>query len=374
MDGLLTCMLIRGNGMDLISLQKAMNICLAFLFIALMVSCKVDPNGESFPDYFRNANAIELERIPFSPANTDVFFRNMFGLGYMDSVVIVNEYVGGEYAFKIVDLKSGLIKEFGKRGEGPYELISPNNKFFLDYEKSQVHITDEHFYYSYDVESLIDSVPQPIESFTVNLEEGNHFMGNRTFLDGNLVGATLKKRFGAYNISEEKLTENEEYPGGPSQALAHQAYFTAQPFGSKAAYGVIPYPEFGIIQLGDDSGLEVKKWNWGVNDSQFVTEDSQGTMALRVTEEDRYEFISLASSRTSLFLLYAGKEYRKDGRNLEGFEVFPDTIYQLDWEGNPVAILKLDQQVKSICVDPEGKLLFAASISQDPELLIYKLP
>lgn len=106
--------------------------------------------------------------------------------------MIVNEYAGGDYAFKIVDLSSGLIKEFGKRGEGRYELISPNNKFFRDYEKSQIHITDEHFYYSYEVNSLFDSIPRPVDSFTFSLAEGNHFMGNRTFLDDKLLGATLQ--------------------------------------------------------------------------------------------------------------------------------------------------------------------------------------
>lgn len=66
--------------MNLFNLQKAMNICMAFLFVVLLISCSIDPNGKSFPDYFQDAKVIELERVPFLPSNNDLFFRNMFGL------------------------------------------------------------------------------------------------------------------------------------------------------------------------------------------------------------------------------------------------------------------------------------------------------
>ncbi len=346
-------------------------IQLAVLFFLVLSSCSGKKMGNSFEEYFDSANEINLEKISFEKAEENPFFSNMFILGYIDSVIVVNELLDSDYTFKLIDLKSGRVKKFGKRGEGPNELLSDGGYFLLDHENNHLIIGDGYFNYVYKVEELFEENVLPIESF--RFETGDdRLMGHRVMANGSVFGSSYLKRFASYDISESTFDTYEEYPGGESQALAHQAYFLAHPTEFRIAYGMRSYPEFGIISEENDQ-LEIKKWNWGEVNSR-VEERSDGTRASTGSLEDELHFFSTAGGNKSIFFLHSGAKLRyPDGRvRREG--LLTDKVYQLDWKGNPIAVLNLGQEVKAIAVDPEENYLYASTGSANPELLIFKLP
>ncbi|MBN7815147.1 TolB-like 6-bladed beta-propeller domain-containing protein [Algoriphagus pacificus] len=347
---------------------------LSIIMICLLVSlnaCKEKSLGDSFQDFFKEARILSLEKIPFEPAESSPFFSNMFILGYIDSVIVVNELLDSDFTFKLIDLKSGRVKKFGKRGEGPNELLSDGGYFLLDHENNHLIIGDGYFNYVYKVEELFDENVIPIESF--RFETGDdRLMGHRVMANGSVFGSSYLKRFASYDISESTFDTYEDYPGGESQALAHQAYFLAHPNEFRIAYGMRSFPEFGIISEENDQ-LEIKKWNWGDINSK-VEESSDGTRASTGSPEDELHFFSTAGGNKSIFFLHSGAKLRyPDGRvRREG--LLTDKVYQLDWNGNPIAVLNLGQEVKAIAVDPEENYLYASTGSANPELLIFKLP
>ncbi|WP_198514287.1 hypothetical protein [Algoriphagus formosus] len=340
-------------------------------FFCLLVSCQEFKKGDSFEDYFSAIKEIQLERIQFEVADGSPFFRNMYILGYIDSVVVVNEYLTNDYTFKLIDLKTGAVKNFGKRGEGPNELVAEGGYFLTDYQNNQLIIGDGLFNYTYSVEDLFKENPQPLNSFTFETN-GDRFIGARVFAKGKVIGSTYLHQFASYTLATKQFETHGDYPGGESQSLAHQAYYCAHPTEAKIAYGVRAYPEFGILTEKDDK-LQIQKWNWGEDFIQ-VEELSDGTRSAVGLLDEELNFFSSSGSKSSIFFLFSGKKVRQADGQIRKSGLLPSQVYQLDWEGNPQAILNLGQPVKAIAVDPDGQLLFASSAARDPELLIYKLP
>lgn len=353
------------------SLHQLTNLLVIMLGLVGMFSCINNPKGDSFPDFFQDVEEVDLERIPFEIANDSVFFSRMVFLGYIDSVIVVNEFSDPDYTFKLVDLKSGTVKRFGKRGEGPNQLLNEGGYFLLNHSDNQLIIGDGNFNYTYDVDRLFDQNPQPVNSFRFNLED-DRFLGHRVLTAGRVVGSTYLKRFGYYTISDQLFKVYEDYPGGEQQALAHQAYFVGHPSRFQFAYGMRSYPEFGIFQ--DEEGeMKSEKWNWG-NKYSEAEEFEDGTRVVLGGENDELHFYSTAAGVNSIFLVHSGEKLRDTSGKPRKEGLLTDHVYQLGWDGQPKAILRLGQEVIAITVDPNENLLFVSSATKEPELLIYKLP
>lgn len=355
-------------------LIKVMRSILQIIMVCLLVSlnaCKEKSQGDSFQDFFRESRILSLEKVPFEPDESSPFFTNMFILGYIDSVIVVNELLDTDFTFKLIDLKSGRVKKFGKRGEGPNELLSDGGYFLLDHENNHLIIGDGYFNYVYEVEELFKENVLPIESFRFDTGD-DRLMGHRVMASGSVFGSSYLKRFASYDISESLFNTYEDYPGGESQALANQAYFLAHPTKFRIAYGMRSFPEFGIISE-ENGQLEIKKWNWGDINSH-VEERSDGTRASTGSLEDELHFFSTAGGNKSIFFLHSGAKLRDPDGRVRREGLLTDKVYQLDWKGNPIAVLNLGQEVKAIAVDPEENYLYASTGSANPELLIFKLP
>lgn len=348
-----------------------LSLVVLFFILLTSFSCKVKGKGDSFEEYFCRVERIKLTQIPFDVAGNSPFFSHMFLLGYIDSIVVVNEFLDPDFTFKLVDLRSGSVKKFGKRGEGPNELISEGGYFLLDHVNNHFIIGDDFFNYVYKSKELFDDNPLPVESFRFETED-DRFLGHRVFADGRIFGSTYLERFASYRVLDKKFERHEQYAGGGSQALAHQGYFISHPTEFRIAYGMRSYPEFGIIDQKNGE-LQIQKWNWGDFFSQ-VEESEDGTLSVLGGLDEKLHFFSTAAGAHSVFLLHSGQNLREPDGQVRRNGMLPDRVYQLGWDGSPRAVLQLGQAVKAIAVDPKENLLFAASATENPELLIYKLP
>lgn len=200
-----------------------------FLGTGVMLnSCEVENKGENFKDYFANAEVIELTGNRIFLQENGKPLSYMFNMTFFDSLILVNEFPDREYTYKLINLRDQSVRPFGKRGEGPNELLSDAFYFSVDHPNNRLFLTDNVHYYVYDIGDLKNESDEPKEKFTIDQRE-KRFMGSTVHVNGYIVGSMLHKRFCAYQISNQTLIEGEAYKGGSSMAMANQSFYMNHP-------------------------------------------------------------------------------------------------------------------------------------------------
>jgi hypothetical protein len=335
----------------------------------IFTSCKFENKGENFKDYFANVEVIELtgNRIHLQENGKPLSY--MFNMTFFDSLILVNEFPDRDYTYKLIDLRDQSVRSFGKKGEGPNELLSDAFYFSVDRPNNRLFLTDNVHYYIYDVFDLKNGSDEPKEKFTID-QRDKRFMGSTVHVNGYIVGSMLHKRFCAYQISNQKLIEGEAYKGGPSMALANQSFYMNHPTKNMAVYGMSKVPEFGILTIKKDT-IEVNKFSWG--ETSLEVSHTKETMAVVGNEELRYEYTSVAVTEEFIYFLYSGKKIDRSSRKSMMNSGLSNEVYVLDWEGKPIRKYKLDQPTRSIAVDSKDKILYTASFEENPMLVAYNL-
>ncbi|MFC4871158.1 BF3164 family lipoprotein [Negadavirga shengliensis] len=109
----------------------------------------------------------------------------------------------------------------------------------------------------------------------------------------------------------------------------------------------------------------------GWTSEQREAEEPGGIVRTVPQEDAKYCFVSGATSEKYIYALYSG--------NLRSATEFidpalADTVYVFDWKGNPVKKLTLDHSVRSIAVDEENQILYAAAfMDKDLRLVRFDL-
>lgn len=344
------------------------NVLKIFVLIAF-TSCSENPKGASFRDFFSNTGIVSLESAPV-PINGDgVQLSFMFNMTVMDSLIIVNEFLDREYTYKLIDLRDGTIRKFGKKGDGPNELLS--DAFFFSYDRNSRHLylTDNIYYYVYALEDLESGRDVPLHRFKID-QEDRQFMGSKVFSNGKIVGGTYQNRFSAYDIEEGFFVDTVEYEGGASQALAQQATFLNHPSENKVVYYMTRQEEFGIVAVQEDR-LIPKVFSW--NKIRHEVAEGSSTLTFIPNREGKYEFASATASNSYIYLLYTGKQVEDNSREAHVEAALSDEVFVVDWNGNPVKRLKLNAKIRSIAVDANDQNLYAASYEENPQLIMFKL-
>ena len=317
------------------------NILRVFALVAF-TSCAKSPKGDSFREFFSDTEIVNLsgEAVQVDDGGSPLAF--MFNMTVMDSLIMVNEFLDPEYTYKLIDLRDGTIRKFGKKGEGPNELLSDAFYFSYDRNSRQLYLTDNIYYYVYALEDLKSGRDVPLHSFKID-QEDRQFMGSKVFSNGQVVGGTYQSRFSAYDIEEGFFVDTVAYEGGPSQALANQATFLNHPTQNKVAYFMTRQEEFGIVTV-QENALIPKVFSWNKIKHE-VAEDSS-TQTLMPNRDARYEFISATASDRYIYFLYSGKQVENNSGEAHVESALTNEVYVVDWEGNPVRRLKLDQKIR----------------------------
>lgn len=335
----------------------------------MVASCTDTPHGKDFKDYFSKTSITAVQGTPLMLNEADKPLSYLFNMTFFDSLILVNEFLDKDYTYKLVDLRDMSVRPFGKKGDGPGQLLSDAFYFSVDFVNADLYLTDNVHYYIYDIGDLKSRNDVPKKQFTIDQRE-KRFMGGSVYSGGYIVGSMYHIRFGAYNIENGTFIEKEEYKGGASMALANQAFFMNHPTDNKVVYCMSKVPEFGIL-AAEDGEISVNKFSWG--ESTHGVMEGEGTFTFIPSEEITYEFISVATCSEFIYILYSGKQVdRSSGENMIK-SALSDEVFVLDWEGKPVKRYKLNQKVRSIAVDERGSLLYAASYEEDPKLILYEL-
>ena len=346
----------------------ACNTILILVFV-MSFSCAENPQGKDFKDYFSRTDVVEVsgKEIPLKVIGNPLSF--MFNMSFFDSLILVNEFPDREYTYKLIDLREKSVRPFGKKGEGPNELLSDGFSFSFDHENELLFLSDNIHYYVFDIEDVKNGNQKPKDMFTIDQQE-KRFMGNTVHVDGFIVGSMYHKRFGAYNIENESFLDREEYEGGPSMALANQAFYTNHPTEKKAVYCMSKVPEFGILEI-QESEINVNKLSWGL--TNLSVQHGTGSMAVMVNENEKFEFMSVAASTDYIFILYSGEIPADRSREARVEAALTNTIYVLDWKGKPLKRYKTDRYLRSIAIDGNTNTLYGSTYEENPGLISYKL-
>jgi hypothetical protein len=350
---------------------KVTQLCLlAGLFsFAMVSSCSESPHGANFREYFSKTEVVALRGETVALIEGEKPLSYMFNMTFFDSLILVNEFPDREYTYKLINLRDKSVRPFGKKGEGPNQLLSDAFYFSVDRKANQLYLTDQVHYYIHDIDDLKSGLDEPVEKFTIDQQE-KRFMGSTVHVDGYVVGSMHHKRFCAYDIENGDFIEVGEYPGGPSMAMANQSFFMNHPTKNLAVYGMSRVPEFGVLTVLKDT-IEVNKFSWG--DTPLDVQHGPVGMAVVDKEGSTFEYTSVAATEDHIYFLYSGKTIDERSRETIIQSGLSHEVFVLDWEGRPVKSYALDQPVRSIAVDDQAKILYAASFEKEPELIAYPL-
>lgn len=337
--------------------------------ITLFTACSERPFGANFREYFSKTEEVALTGRTVALTEGEKPLSYMFNMTFFDSLILVNEFPDREYTYKLIDLRNMSVRPFGKKGEGPNQLLSDAFYFSVDRKENHLYLTDQVHYYIHDIDGLKNGLDEPAAKFTIDQQE-KRFMGSTVHVDGYIVGSMHHKRFCAYDIENGDFIEVGEYPGGPSMAMANQSFFMNHPTKNLAVYGMSRVPEFGILRVLPDT-IDVTTYAWG--GTPMDVQHGPVGMAVVDKEGSTFEYMSVAVTEDHVYFLYSGKTIDESSRETIIQSGLSHEVFVLDWEGKPVKRYLLDQPVRSIAVDDQAKILYAASFEKEPGLIAYPL-
>ena len=90
----------------------------------------------------------------------------------------------------------------------------------------------------------------------------------------------------------------------------------------------------------------------------YEAKKSARTVAMASGDETRFGYLDLATTDSRIYALFSGRT-RAEGRANYG-----NTVHVFDWDGRLVDVLRLDEFVIALAVDPAGEALYG--IRHDP--------
>ncbi len=338
-------------------------ICL--MFFILLFGCVTDP-GDEFINSFKQTPTIELQSIPIKLKQDTPFLSYMFEMIYSDSLLFINEFPDPEYCMKIVDLRHNTIRNFAKKGKGPFEMQSQACDFSVDYLNRNLYVTDHSFYSIYSIDSLLCYKDNPQSRFSIRPQEGSFL--RTTYCNGYVIGSGIKNRFALLNIKTKEYKGKYQYPTG---LLVDQANFYSHPRKNIVAYFNLKSATMGLLHILNDT-MTMKEHSWWKSKNKEII-NGQGSRIIPGKDE-KNGFITTTVSEKYIYTLYSGKNL--DRRSIEKLTnaFVSQYIYVLDWEGIPVKRFKLDQEVRAITIDDRNNTIYAGSNEGgEPHIIKYQL-
>lgn len=280
--------------------------------------------------------------------------------------------------FTLVKSDLSFCYHFGKRGEGPNELIDPGPSF-VDGNNFPVYDGAKISLYTYSIDSLLLLNDKPAVNFKTETE-GNIIsliglsdsicVATGAFPNDNRFSILNSKGECVAELGEYDLKEEEKSLPFYIKGVAYQSVMVRKPgdnrFALATRYG-------GVLELYDfnPTELSIRKIPGGANlfTPRLTTSDIQGSLNFVPDKDTRWGYLFLASDTQYIYALYSGLFQRKGEPFISG-----NIVHIFDWNGSPVCQLTLDKRVRDIAVN--GNKLYGLYEDKDIgyELIEYVLP
>ena len=322
-----------------------------WVLFGLILCYYIGFSQERINTYFNNVKTIKLKSIKVEIKNEkEIFFTDVIYLDYIDNLLILSDD-DPNFTMKILNLETGYLRKFGRKGRGPNELQKRFSRFSVDYTSNKLYISDFPNFYVYSIDDLkkgIDDIP--ISKFNLPSDKGSSFLSS-TYSNGKIIGNTYEYPLEIYNINTKSGFGKFEYNNGG--ALVNQSGFYSHPIEDKIAYLETFSDKMGIYSIKGNN-VKLKELPWDYKSKVKTKTVGKKTYA----KQSKLGFINGTTSEKYIFTLYSGKQYSDSESFFLGN--LTDVVYVFDWETRPIKKYKLDKEVRAISYDKKNNVIYAS--------------
>ncbi len=342
------------------------NIFFIFLLVCLTISCKRD---ESATDLFPNSIKLYHEKI-FE--NDESVFRNGEMIYFnIDSSLIIQSFKSDSLLIKI-NLKDKRISHFIPFGNGPDEFVdiqlaqqsSDSTLIFMDINSSQLLQLNI-------VTGVIDKGLVYDNSKCLRMVKLNeHYFSTGVFEEG-MFGIWDSSNFINYAIDYPK--DNVSNKNKASKGLAYQGKLLVNEGLNRLFFcsSLFSYFELFEISSGDININSIKKSYIG--EYNYAPSYDKNIIFAHPYESNREGYLDAVATKDRIYLLYSGRTIEDVGIENREKTRLANHILVYDWNGIPLSKYETDIDLKNICINSAGNIIYGVSHIPDPEVVFFKI-
>lgn len=342
-----------------------------FCLFVFCTGCNSNGEKDKFIAAFEHQDTYQLKSEAVILEESELYFSSMFKMIVVDSLILISELKDPDYEMKMVDLKTSRIYNFGRRGNGPNDIMSQGAEFSVDHDNKRLYVIDRNNILVYNTDSLKNNAFSPEEKLLINLKEDKFLQS--VFSKNKIIGSNMiGKPFGIYNFETNTISKKDS----PNKKLLsdgvlnNQMFFVNHPTNDLIAYFHYKSGINGIISLGSEKVTLAENFYWANNNKEVK---SGNETKIYHDEKEINGFINATADEHYIYALYSGKRMNVTSMDELTKTYTSKYVYVFDWEGNPMERYELDQEVRSIAIDHKAKILYAASYKNEPNLIRYNL-
>lgn len=276
-----------------------------------------------------------------------------------------------------IDRSDGaMVREFGRRGEGPGEFEGPwsvdpvpgsNTRFWL-YDLTLGRLTLVDLEADFDGESRLGDHVLLLHVGAAIMEPirvGDHLVSLGFFQQGRVAvlddHGTLLRTVGPTPLA------NQSHIPATIRQHAYQSRMKANPSRTRLAI-VTRHADRLDIYRADGTPLTVAQRPFGF-DPAFRVGKHDGKPVFTSGENLRFGYIDLATTERHIFALFSGRTRA----GFPGRANYGRYVHVFDWSGRLIRVLKLDAPAIAVAVDPAGGTLYTIRHQPTPAVVAYDL-
>lgn len=270
-----------------------------------------------------------------------------------------------------------IVSRFCQKGQGPNELIGwPMNITKIGDDKIRFFVGNNYRYFDADIQT--PSNPKIVSNNVFSFNKGT--LSAISLINGYslVLGGIQKGQYSLIDSMGKQLSVFSEYPQfvgdekftNYHKQMAFQGDLIRHSNGNRVCFTGRTSEIIDIIEFNPTKKELSKIFSWQGELGKFVPEgDGMKVFAAAIKRESKVTFLSSGATEKFIYLLYSG---RVIGQQIDN-AFNGNTVFVLDWEGNPLARYNLDIDVKCITVSDDDKTLYAIAEHDDTKLVKFKL-
>jgi hypothetical protein len=343
--------------------MRTKNKIIAFTILLLCFSCNQSAIQVADIEF------VNTDTISYEIVDTDLLIGFPENMLLTDTHLIIQDGYGQDAFFHAVDRNSGLLKfEFGKRGNGPGEVLQIKWNPIYDREKGEIQTFDHErrrlCYYSSD--------GQFITSKNILETAGKYGLYILDFFDiGNyylacgLNGILDENRFVVFNDSLELIHSFEKYPDIEYDFNSKKnKQIEIDLFNNIFCFKVTPNRQYAVFASYNFGLLEIYKLN-GRPDKMVKIKTLLLTKLLKNGSYIR-GFEDIYVTDNYVYALHNGKTVEENPYCAKSIKIF-------DFEGNPVSEYYVGIDMRCLAVDEDEKTIYAVAYNSDDGFFLIRI-
>lgn len=284
------------------------------------------------------------------------------------------------HLLRCLNLKTGELKGFLSRGNGPDEALNVINLASYSKENNllQAFVSPE-MIYLYKITDIANSSVKPFREIRMN--EGQYAYSSAFLINQEEMFYSGKKdendtcRYCVYNFKKDCLYSYGNFPHEDlncqdfpktdcSKQLAYQGHFVTSPDGKKLFFYFYYALGFEIIDIGNRK-IELRKF-YQYPDVSINHIPQLGINKLNHNPDSYRGFLDASATENHIYVLYSDKHFNEDYSS--GIH-----ILKYDWNGNPLKHYKLNAEVTSISIDEKEDYLYCTTNEENGRIIKYEI-